>query len=732
MDPEIRRGRTLDAIKRILLSESLERPLVLIFEDLHWIDAETQSLLNVLADSIASRPLLLLVNYRPEYQHEWTNKSYYTQLRLEPLAGERAEEMLTTLLSGDPELAALKRKIIARAEGNPFFIEEIVQALLEEGALVRNGNVKVTRSPSELRLPATVSGILASRIDRLAPGHKELLQTVAAIGRESPLDLIRQIRAGTETELERMLSDLQAAEFLHEKPVAGGIVYVFKHSLTLEVAYNSMLIERRKSLHEKIAQVLESQHAEELDDHVSELARHYSRSGNVTKAIEYLERSGRQAIQRSAHYDAINDLTAAIELSGKLPQGPERSLRELSLRLVLGPALIAVKGWAAPEVERAYSRSLEICRQVGETPQLFPTLFGLQAFYAHRAKLLTARELAERGLELAQRVQDPALLLEASHMLGYNLLYLGELTLARQHTEEGISIYRPRYHSLAFLYGGDDPGVCCLSHRAVALWILGYPERALQSAREALSLAERLSHPLSTALANVFMAMVHQLRREREKALHSASAAIRVSDEHGFPFFLAWGTIVHGWALSEPGREEGIAQIREGSAAYRATGAESFRLYQLALLAEALGIVERPVDGLATVKEALAWVERSDDRFYLAELYRLQGALALQWQEHENKVLAGLDDKSEESTSLPGVAADEVEASFSKAIEISRATQARSFELRATTSLARLLAKQDRREQARIRLALIYNWFTEGFDTQDLKDAKALLDELSN
>jgi class 3 adenylate cyclase len=595
MDSEIRRRRTLDAIKRLLLHESLERPLVLILEDLHWIDAETQSLLNVLADSIAHRPVLLLANYRPEYQHEWTNKSYYTQLRLEPLAADRAEEMLTTLLRADPELAALKQKIITRAEGNPFFIEEIVQALFEEGALVRNGSVKVTGSSSKLRLPATVNGILAARIDRLSPGHKELLQTAAAIGRESPLYLIRQIRPGAEAELERILADLQAAEFLHEKSVAGGLVYVFKHSLTLDVAYNSMLIERRKSLHEKIAQVLESVHAEELDAHASELAHHYSESDNAAKAIEYLERSGRQAIQRSAHNEAINDLTAALELLEKLPPGPERILRELSLRLILGPALIAVKGWAAPEVERAYSRSLEICRQVGETPQLFPTLFGLQAFYAHRAKLFTARELAERGLELARIVQDPALLLEANHMLGYNLLYLGELMLARQHAEEGISIYQPRYHSLAFLYGGDDPGVCCFSHRAVALWILGYPERALQSAGEALSLAERLSHPLSTALANVFIAMVHQLRGEREEALHSANAAITVSDEHGFPFFLALGTIVHGWALSEPGREEGIAQIRQGSAAYRATGAESFRLYQLALLAEALGIVERPV-----------------------------------------------------------------------------------------------------------------------------------------
>jgi predicted ATPase len=300
----IKHQRTLDAIKRIILRESLNQPVMIVFEDVHWIDAETQALLDLLADSISNSRTLLLMNYRPEYRYEWGNKSNYSQLRLETLTGEAAREMLTTLLGDSAEVDPLKRMVIERTQGNPFFMEEMLQALFDEGALVRNGVVKVTRPLAQVRLPPTVQGILAARIDRQPAEHKQLLQTLAVIGREARLGLIRQLVPTVEPQLRRRLAELQASEFIYEQPAFPDSEYVFKHAVTQEVAYNSMLIERRKVLHERAGQALESMFSDQLEDYVSELARHYSSSANISKGVDYLGRAGQQALQRCAPTDA--------------------------------------------------------------------------------------------------------------------------------------------------------------------------------------------------------------------------------------------------------------------------------------------------------------------------------------------------------------------------------------------------------------------------------------------
>src|SRR6266436_6827134 len=410
MDPQIKRRRTLDAIKRIILRESLNQPTIIIFEDLHWIDGETQALLDLLADGIVNVRVLLLVNYRPEYSHAWTNKSYYMQLRLDALERESAAEMLSTLLGDGVELNPLKRMVIERTEGNPFFIEEMVQALFDEGALVRNGAVKVVRSLAQMRLPPTVQGILASRIDRLSRDHKELIQTLGVIGRESLLGLLGRVVSQAEAQLERMLGDLQAGEFIYEQPAVGDVEYTFKHALTQEVAYNSLLIERRKLLHERIGDAIESIYARSLDDHLAELAHHYSHSDNVTKAVAYLGRTGQQTMQRSAYADAISSLSAAIDLLQRLPDSTERIQRELLLQLAVGPALIAVKGQSAPETGRAYARARELCERLGDPPEFFPALWGLWNVYLVRGEFRAAYEQAEQLLRRAQSAHDPTLL----------------------------------------------------------------------------------------------------------------------------------------------------------------------------------------------------------------------------------------------------------------------------------------------------------------------------------
>ncbi len=649
MDPQIRRQRTFDALKRLLLRESFNQPLLLIFEDLHWLDAETQAFLLSFSDSIATARVLLLVNYRPEYQHSWGNKTYYTQLRLDPLGREQAEEMLVALLrggeSGSPrparerdrvrveesELQRLKRFILEKTEGNPFFMEEIVQELGEQGVLSPDVGARRTVSlPTDIKIPTTVQGVLAARIDRLSPEEKALLQTLAVIGKEFSLGLLKQVADQLEHELHSPLSHLRDAEFIYEQPAFPEPEYVFKHALTQEVAYNSLLVERRKVLHERAAQAIEALFHLRVEDHYGELAYHYSRSGNVQKAIEYLQLAGQQAVQRSANAEAISHLSSALETLKTLPDTPERAQQELTLQVALGVPLIATRGWAALETEHAYSRARDLCEQIGETPQLFPVLFGLYQVYMTRAAYQRAHELGEQLFSLTSRQQDPAFLLVAHYALGMILYYMGEFARAREHLEQGLALYNSQQHRfLAFLYGLDF-GVGGLFWTALALWHMGYPDQALKKSYEALTLAQELTHPFSLSVALANAVVVHQLRREERTAKEQAQAVIALGTEQGIPFFLAWGAIWGGWALAVQGQgEEGIVQMRQGLAASRATGAENWRPHFLTLLAEAYGKAGQAEDGLASLAEALAVVDKTGERFYEAELYRLKGELLL-------------------------------------------------------------------------------------------------------
>ncbi|HKA52848.1 MAG TPA: adenylate/guanylate cyclase domain-containing protein [Candidatus Binatia bacterium] len=744
MDPQIRRRRTFEAIKRLLVRESLKQPLILIFEDLHWLDNETQAFLALLSDSLATTPILLLVNYRPEYRHDWGNKTYYTQLRLDPLRPEDAQELLTALLGESAGLQSLKQLILEKTEGNPFFMEEIVQALMEQRILTRDprGGAQLRPgfstghspspgraipAPPDLHLPATVQGVLAARIDRLPPAEKALLQTLSVIGKEFSLSLLKEVVNRPEGELHGLLAHLQAAEFIYEQPAFPEVEYTFKHALTQEVAYNSLLLERRRGLHEQAAQAMELLFHNRLEDHYGDLAHHYGRSGNARKAVEYLGLAGQQAVQRSANTEAISHLTAALESLKALPDTPERAGKELLLQLTLGPALMATKGYAAPEVERAYTRARDLCQQMGDTLQLFPVLFGLCMFYYVRAEHQTAHELAEQFLTLARRVQDRTLLLEAYYMLGATLWALGEWVQAREHLEQSLALYDPQqHHSLTFVYGDQDPGVICQADIACILWCLGYPDQALQKSHQALTLAAELSHPHSLAFALGFAAVVRQYRREEHAVQERAEASITLASEHGFPMWVAWGTFWRGWALAEQRQqEEGIAQMRQGLAAARAAGTEIARTWYLATLAEAHGKLGQTEEGLTLLAEALAIVDKTGERLYEAELYRVKGELVLQSGVRSPKLPAP------NTRHLAPHAEVGAEACFLKAIEIARRQQAKSLELRAVVSLSRLWQQQGKREEARKMLAEIYHWFTEGFDTKDLQEAKALLDELT-
>jgi predicted ATPase len=631
MDGQNKRRRTLEAIKRILLRESLHQPLMVIFEDLHWIDEATQDLLNLLADSIGTAKILLLVNYRPEYSHKWNSKTYYTQLRLDPLGQENAAEMLSALLGDGKDLIPIKRLIIERTEGTPFFMEEIVQSLFEDGVLQRNGTVKLAKPMNAVKVPTTVQGVIASRIDRLSAEDKELLQTLAVLGREFPLELVKHVTLWSEDELGRGLSRLQAGEFIYEQVAESDVEYIFKHALTQEVAHNSLLIERRKLLHERAGRALESMFTVQLDDHLDELAHHYRNSDNVAKAVEYLGRAGQQAAQRSVYADAINRLTAAVDLLQKQQDSPERSQREVILQLALGPALVAVKGgWSAREVERAYARARELCERLGDPSESFTALYGLWAMHALRGELRKAYALAEQLLHRAQITDDPAIVMYARYALGFTSYWMGEFLRAREHlgmTLTGYGFAGDRL--LTFIYG-FDAGVNSQSYVAWTLWHLGYPDQALRRGNEALALAQKLSHPVDLAFAETSLAAVRQSRREAHRAKENAESALALAVDRGLTEMVPIATALRGWALAEQTRyEHGIEQIQEGLAALRRTGLDLACPYLLSLLAEACNGAEHLDHGRSALIEALESTDEQKNHSHQAELHRLKGELLL-------------------------------------------------------------------------------------------------------
>ena len=714
MDQQIRRRRTLEAIRRIILRESLKQPIVVIFEDLHWIDGETQALLDLLVDSIAGARILLLANYRPEYRHEWSGKSHYTQLRLDPLGGESAAAMLTALLGDGAELKIIKRLIIERTGGNPFFMEEVVQALFDQGALMRNGAVKVVRPLSQLRLPPTVQGVLASRIDRLSAAQKRLLQTLAVIGREAPFGLIEQVVGTERATLERTLAELRAAEFIYEQPAFADIGYVFKHALTREVAYNSLLVERRRPLHERTAQAIEALYRERLEDHYTELAHHYRLSSSAGKALRYAQLAAAQAVGRGAYSEATSTLEPALRLLDKLPDGAEGLRAELALRRIEFTVAFVLCGTTSQEVERSIKRMCELGEKIGEADQLLLGLNALCALYFNQGQSLRGLELSGRCLELAEAAQHPGLLAEARGLRGVLAHSCGKLREAVSDLEAVSSAgdmtrhQGPRrHHSLT----GVLPRIVMAFCLTMPLQLLGASDEAGKLSEEGLRRARESKHLFSLGFALSVGANVHQYRREPRLVRAHSEEAITLCEEYGFPNWLGWARFHHGWTLAELGQlEQGIAEMEVGIASLRRLGGVLGQQYAIALLAYGYARLGRTEEAIAMLTGVLAHVERTGEKVEQAEMLRLKGEVLLM---------------------RDGRATAEAERCFRAALEIARAQEARWWELRATTSLARLLDKQGKRDEARTILAEIYGWFTEGFDTADLKEARALLDELS-
>jgi tetratricopeptide (TPR) repeat protein len=710
MDAWIKRQRTLDAIKRIILRDSLRQPVVVIFEDLHWIDEQTQVLLDLLADSAASARMLLLFNYRPEYHHGWGNKSYYSQLRLDPLAGADGAAMLTALLGEGDELSPLKRLIAERTGGNPFFIEEIVQGLFEDGALVRNGAVRITRSLSQLRLPPSVQGMLAARVDRLPRPQKDLLQTLAVIGREARLRLVREVTSAEEVLLSQNLADLCAAEFIYEQPVIGDTEFVFKHALTQEVAYSSLLIERRKELHERVGYWTEKLFADKLDDHLDALAHHYSHSDNAAKAIEYLKRAAQQAADRSAVSEAERQLHDAVSLLVLGPTTPDRDSRELELQTALCTLLVS-RSFAAHEREDPLQRAYKLCERLGDQRETLPVRFQLGQFYIMRARFSEARQLTERALTLANSAEDRILAAGVHENLAECNFWTGDLRGAPVHFARALAdCANASPPALIRLYG-FDLWLMSAGFLSIVQLLMGQPDRAIELERRIIERARSSSHPYSHAIGLQMAAVTRWVRRDMSATSEIAIEALQMCDEYGFHEMGGLIKQFDGWAQFWRGeRALGIAEMNEAIQDLKAVGSSTASSSRFALLAEMQ--LENGEIGAAEdeLKKAFESLKSTQEGWHEPEVYRI--AAQVMFQSPDRDPLAA-------------------EECLHRAIRIAKAQGAKWWELRSSVSLAHLLRDTNRHDEARTMLAEIYNWFTEGFDTADLRNAKALLAELS-
>ena len=709
------------------------RPLVLFFDDLHWADVSSIDLLAYLATKFGEMRVLIVTTYRPS--DLLLAKHPFLQVKLELQGRGACREILLEFLSaGEVEKylaldfpehrfpAELPRLIHAKTEGNPLFMADLVRYLRDRKVIAEEqGRWTLAQSVPEIErdLPESVRSLIERKIAQLSENDRRLLVAASVQGYEFDSAVVAKALAADPGEVEERLEALERVygfvRLVEEREFPDRTLtlrYRFVHVLYQNALYGSLRPTRKAQLSTAVAEALLGYCGTQRTAIASELAMLFEAARDFERAAEYFLFAAEQAAHVSANKEAVVLARRGLDALRLLPETPERAQQELHLQTILGPALMSTAGHGTPEAEAVYTRARELCQQVGETPQLFPVIWGLWQSSVARGELQTCRELGEQLLALAQKLQDPALLLLAHHTLASTFWLCGNFELWRMHAEQAIAIYIPEQHrSLASLYGGHDTGVANRSGLAVSLWVLGYPDQALQKGQEAISLAHEISHPSSVGLALIFEAMIHHYQRDAQRTRQQAEAAIALAIEQELAPWLAWATVLRGWALAEQGQaEEGIAQLRQGIADARTMGFRVLLPYFLALLAEAYVRTGKAEEGLPTVAEALAITEQTHEGFVEAEIHRLKGELLL---------MRAVPDESG------------AEGCFRQAIDVARRQKAKSFELRAVMSLSRLYQKQGKQSAARQRLAEIYGWFTEGFDTLDLKEAKALLAELS-
>ncbi len=677
------------------------QPLVCEIEDLHWIDPSSEAYLSTLARRLSGAAILLLCTFRPGYRPPWMDSASATQIALQPLAPHTSQQTVRTLLQTHPEATTMAPLIVAKAHGNPFFLEELARAAVAQEA-----------TPAQWAVPDTIQAVLAARLDQLPALEKRVVQTAALLGADIPVPLLQAVTSLSETDLQACLDHLPATDFLYESRFFPDQTYAFTHVLVQEVAEQSLLRRTRQQLHQQMAEVLTTHFPALAAAQPERLARHYAAAGRWDEAIDAWQQAGQRAVDRSAYPEALAHLTHALDVLKTLPPSPAQAQRELAALMTLGPALVATRGHASPEVAQTYARARVLCEQVGETPRLFPTLRLLCRIALSQGALATARQLGTQLHQLAQRQAAPVPRLEAHDALGVTLFFLGDYALARTHLEQGVALIDLTQQQSLVSRDGVVPGVECCAYSAWTLWCLGYPTQAVQRAQEALALAQALAHPYSVAQAHYWVTFLHQRRRDAPAVLAHAATLLRLATAQEYPLLVGLGSCLQGWALAMQG--QGVACLEpmyEGLATVLATGQTLSQPLCLLLLAETAGYVGRMEEGRRLLGEALAAFTASGRGDLLTEAYRLQGPFLL----HQ---------------AVPDVT--RAEACFQQALALARCQEAKMWELRAATSLSRLWQQQGQPQAAYALLAPLVDWFTEGLDTVDVQEARMLLTDLAS
>jgi predicted ATPase len=756
-EQEALQRRALGATRERMLREfaealevlTAERTLVLVLEDLHWADASTLELLALLARRRERARLLVFGTYRSQevpgnghplnsQLHELQAHRLCSELSLPLLHEEDVETYLQQRFPRRMFPTRLAEVLHRRTEGNPLFVVSAIDDLVRQGVVLQVDEGWVFQGEMErlgTEAPESVRHLVARQRERLQPNEQQVLEAASVTGMEFS---VAAVAAALETEVvavgERCARLGERQQFLRPAGIVewpDGTVaarYGFVHALYQHLWNERVSIEKQQQWHLRIGIRKEAAYGDRASEIAAELAVHFEQGREYPKAVQYLQHAADNALRRSAAREAIEQASKGLQLLSVLPNTSVRGQQELTLQMTLSGALRMSKGFAAPEVADAYNRARSLCRQVKATPQLFSVLWGLSSFYVARADIQAAREIGEQLLSLAGRMQNSALLIEAHMRFGLPLYLQGELMRALGYLEQGLKLYDVQQHrALAFRYG-QDPGVMGLCYTALVLWCLGYPERAQEKLTEGLQLAQELAHPNTLAYALYIAAAHGVLRREASATQQYAEALTTLATEREFSHWLTRGAVSRGWALAVQGQlDEGTSEMREGITASQKMGAETWQPYFRALLADLYRKKGRPETGLALVTEALSMMDRTRERVAESELYRLRGELTLA----QSKVQS-LKSKVTDPRSLTPNPQSEAETCFHKAVEIARQQQAKSFELRAVMSLSRLWQRQGKRRAARDRLSEIYGWFSEGFDTRDLQEAKTLLEELSH
>jgi predicted ATPase len=705
--PQRQRQKTLESMVTLLLAVAEQQPVLFILEDLHWTDPTTLEFLSLLVEQVPAAAIYILLTCRPYFQPSWHHRSYLTEITVNRLSRNQIEQMATHLAGGKALPTAIIPQLVDKTDGVPLYVEEMTKALLESGHVQEmDGHYELTGVLSSLAIPVTLQDSLMARLDRLTTA-KAVAQYGSVMGRQFSYALLRAVSQLDETVLQHELSRLVEAELLYQRGLLPHATYIFKHALIRDSAYESLLRSTRQQYHQRIARTLEDQFPETAENQPELLAYHYTEAGLTEPAVTYWHQAGQRLVEHLAPREAIAYLSKGLELLRTLTDNPARLQQELRLLTTLGPALIATKGPAAPEVESVYTRAHALCQQVADNAHMFPVLRGLCNFYLVRKDLRTARALAEQLLQLGHHDPKASHLTEAHRMLGTTLLFQGAFAPALAHFDQCLTRYDAQH--APFTLTLQDPGIGYLSYRARTLWCLGYPDQALACMQEALTRAQQGSYPHSLISSQVFMALVSWLRHEPSAVQEHAEAGIGGAREQGFQFQEAFGLSLRGWALvTQRHVEAGMADIYQGIADLKAAGASA--LHGLVYLIEACAQVGRVDEGLTVLAEALTVVDQNDERLLESHLHRLKGTLLLQ---------QSLDNQSEAASH------------FHQALAIAQNQSAKSWELRAATSLAKLWQQQGKCHDAYDLLTPVYNCFTEGFDTADLMDARALLDEWS-